>query len=182
MYLSDDPMMLTEWRFPIGSFIAPNGYVIVWVDKDADQSGLHTNFKLSSAGESVIFGNSSNIFDKVDFTAQTTDVSYARCPDAGSFRLTVPTFGVTNNCFAGVDANVDLDVHIYPVPTTDKLTISSKVNYQFDITDLMGRAIASGELAVGETVIDLSSIYPGIYQLSIKDQLGNRRIKSVMKK
>ncbi len=181
MYLSDDPLLLNEWQFPSGSYIAPNSYLIVWVDKDADQSGLHTNFKLSSAGESVIFGNGTSVFDQVDFAAQTTDVSYARCPDAGAFDFAIPTFGVTNNCFAGiVDAN-NSDVKIYPVPTSDKLTIVSSVNYHFSVIDLMGRFITSGALNNGETILDMSSFNSGVYQVVLTDISGNRWSRTVIK-
>jgi hypothetical protein len=181
MYLSDDPLLLNEWQFPTGSYIAPNSYLIVWADKDADQSGLHTNFKLSSAGESVIFGNGAAAFDQVDFTAQTTDVSFARCPDAGVFDLTAPTFGVTNNCFAGIADDTARDVRIYPVPTSDKLTIVSEVNYQFRIVDLLGRSIASGELSLGDTVLDLSSSTSGIYEVIFTDAKGNRWSMPIIK-
>lgn len=181
MYLSDDPLLLNEWQFPSGSFIAPNSYLIVWVDKDADQSGLHANFKLSSAGESVIFGNGTTVFDQVDFTAQTMDVSFARCPDAGVFDFTAPTFGVTNNCFAGIADESALDVRIYPVPTSDKLTIVSGVNYQFCIVDLLGRSIASGELSIGDTVLDLSSSTSGVYEVIFTDAKGNRWSRPIIK-
>jgi len=181
MYLSDDPLLLNEWQFPSGSFIAPNAYLIVWVDKDADQSGLHTNFKLSAAGESIIFGNGTTVFDQVDFTAQMTDVSYARCPDAGVFDFTAPTFGVTNNCFANLSEELGNDLRLYPIPASNIVTITSSMNYEFSAVDLMGRVVVSGQLTEGESIIDVNTLNSGVYHIVFTDLNGNQWSKPLIK-
>ena len=98
-YLSDSKSNLSKWKFPSGTSISGFGYLIVWADTDTTQNGLHTNFKLSSAGEKVIFVNPDlSIIDKVDYGAQTLEIAFARKPDgSGSFVWQTPTFNASNN-------------------------------------------------------------------------------------
>ena len=92
MYLSDNTSKPLKWQFPAGITIAAGGYLLVWADDDdGDSPGLHTNFKLSAGGESVVLSDidarDNAVIDSVDFPAQTTDVSYGRSPEGtGSFQ------------------------------------------------------------------------------------------------
>ena len=92
MYLSDDRAEPLKWQFPAGTTIAGGGYLLVWADNDdGDSPGLHTNFKLSAGGESVVLSDidarDNAVIDAVDFPAQTTDVSYGRSPEGtGAFQ------------------------------------------------------------------------------------------------
>lgn len=97
-YLSDDDQESDKWVFP-DTQIAANSFLIVWTDDDTDQIGLHTNFKLSASGESIILSDSLlQIVDQVTFGVQTTDISTGRYPDGtGEFQLMYPTFGTANN-------------------------------------------------------------------------------------
>ena len=92
MYLSDDRAEPRKWQFPVGTTIAGGGYLLIWADNDdGDSPGLHTNFKLSAGGESVVLSDidarDNAVIDSLDFPAQTTDVSYGRSPEGtGSFQ------------------------------------------------------------------------------------------------
>ena len=92
MYLSDNTSKPLKWQFPAGTTIAAGGYLLIWADNDdGDSPGLHTNFKLSAGGESVVLSDidarDNAVIDSVEFPAQTTDVSYGRSPEGtGSFR------------------------------------------------------------------------------------------------
>lgn len=98
-YVSDSRSRLAKWKFPAGTKIPANGYLIIWADADTLQSGLHANFKLSADGEKLYFSNREVlIIDKVEYPAQTQELAFARNPDwSGSFRWQIPTFGLTNN-------------------------------------------------------------------------------------
>ena len=91
MYLSDKRSNPLQWQFPEGTVIAAGGYLLVWADDDSgDTPGLHTNFKLSAGGESVVLSDidarGNVVIDSVDFPALATDVSYGRSPEAtGAF-------------------------------------------------------------------------------------------------
>src|SRR5664280_1320113 len=98
-YLSDSKKHLSKWKIPEGTTISGKGYLVFWADKDTLQTGLHTNFKLSSSGEKVCFVTPDFlIIDKVDYPSQTIQLSYSRKPDGtGSFVWQSPTFNSSNN-------------------------------------------------------------------------------------
>jgi len=99
-FLTDDATDLKQWTFPDGTSIEPDDYLIIWADDDEDQEGLHANFKLSGSGESIIISTpgDTSIVDAIDYTEQTTDVSFARIPNGtGSFQSAVSTFSANND-------------------------------------------------------------------------------------
>lgn len=97
-YLSDSKTNPTKWTVPYGTKISGNGYLIFWADKDTTQSGLHTNFKLSSTGENIVLSKpDKTITDKVAYPAQSLELSYSRRPDGtGDFRWQNATFNSRN--------------------------------------------------------------------------------------
>ena len=91
VYLSDNKTDPMKWKFPEGSRITPNGYLVIWLDDDMnDQPGLHANFKLSKSGETLMLVEKENekirLLDAVKFGPQKTNQAYGRLPD-GSNRL-----------------------------------------------------------------------------------------------
>lgn len=82
--LSDDPAILNKWTFPNVS-IGPGQYLLIWCsDKNRTTPGspLHTNFKISSAGETVSLSNASGVVvSSVPPTAIVSDISYGRLPN-----------------------------------------------------------------------------------------------------
>ena len=97
-FLSDDADDLMKWQFPNNIVIEGNGYLIIWADNDEDQTGLHANFKLSAAAESIFLVNAAGeIVDEVSYVDQTTDISYGRYPNGiGNFQSMNPTFNGEN--------------------------------------------------------------------------------------
>lgn len=93
MYLSDNPENPLKWRFPAGATIAAGEYLVVWADEDGgDEPGLHTNFKLSSKGETVwLFDTDAHdnlLLDTISFTGLEGDQSIGRVPDGiGQFQI-----------------------------------------------------------------------------------------------
>jgi hypothetical protein len=73
--------------------MSAGGYLIVWADGDqTDQPGLHTNFKLSKNGETVMLVDASadanQILNLVEFGNQIENSSIGRYPNGtGTFRL-----------------------------------------------------------------------------------------------
>ena len=70
----DDPL---QWKFPTGTIIQANSYLLVWADgEDIEDKALHANFKLSSKGENLTLADSNGIIiDNIDFDKQESDVS-----------------------------------------------------------------------------------------------------------
>lgn len=98
-YLSDNHNKPSKWQFPQHTTINGNGYLIIWVDGDSTQFGLHTNFKLSSLGEEAVLTKPDlTIIDKISYPAPSKELSYSRVPDGtGTFRWQTPTFNKSND-------------------------------------------------------------------------------------
>jgi len=96
-FLSDRRSEPTKFQFPNVS-IAAQDYLIIWVDKDSMQAGLHTNFKLSASSEQVyLFSPDTNLIDYVHFFNMQADESIARTKDGnGPFEVTNSSYNSTN--------------------------------------------------------------------------------------
>lgn len=181
LYLTDDVTNLTKWQIPLGTAINANDVLIIWVDSDSEQSGLHASFKLSASGESCILSDGTTIYDQVDFGTQSPDVSYARCPDGGTFTFAYPTFDALNDCALGLNEFTAQTVHIYPNPSNSNFTIQSDVNSKYAVYDLSGREITSGVLENSLTVLNAQTWQSGTYLVRIEDQLGNVQTSQLIK-
>ena len=102
MYLSDKEDEPMKWQFPENTEIPANGYLIVWLDEDVDDTdGLHADFKLSKGGEAVLLvdtdANGNEVLDSITFEEQETDVAFGRLPDGtGDFQIVQATPGAQN--------------------------------------------------------------------------------------
>ena len=102
MYLTDKIDNPKKWRFPDNTVIPPKGYLIVWLDEDGNaKEGLHTNFKLSRNGETVMLldtderGN--QVLDMINFEQVERDTAIGRYPNAtGAFQVVKMTPGKQN--------------------------------------------------------------------------------------
>lgn len=99
-HLSDDPDTLNKWAFPSSNpgltTILPGGHMRIWCDNDEQQGEDHTNFKLSSEGETVFLvePDGQTIVDSITFGLSQTDISYGRscdgCEEWVYFNLPTP--------------------------------------------------------------------------------------------
>jgi hypothetical protein len=130
---------------------------------------------LSSAGESVILSDGITIYDQVNFGVQTTDVSYARCPDGGTFAFTSPTFDILNDCIASLsESETPLKIAVFPVPTAENVFISSEENHSLhvQVIDLQGRKLF--EIVTGDKLIEIpsSNWQSGYYRIIVQSDNG----------
>ncbi len=97
-YLTDDPALLTKWVFP-ATTLAGGGYAVVFAsDKNRAVSGspLHTNFKLTAAGEylALVKPNGTTVVSAYSptFPGQVEGFSYGRNSSGtnGYFSPTTP--------------------------------------------------------------------------------------------
>jgi hypothetical protein len=88
------------WTIPAGTTVPAGGYLIIWCDSlDEVGIGLHSNFKLSSGGETVtLLDDTGQHRDSHEFGPQTTDVAIGRSPDGADNWVTIdpPTPGAAN--------------------------------------------------------------------------------------
>ena len=175
LYLSDDPLNLMKWPFPIGTAINANDYLIVWADDDIEQSGLHTNFKLSSLGDNIIFSNGVSIFDQIILGPQVNNISYARCPNgSATFMSVIPTFDAINLCQSGMNESDFKNIRMYPVPFSIDISFNGQDIFgkNIEVIDLFGRTVHRGEIDTNNYTISGSSWRSGLYLVKISDSNG----------
>jgi hypothetical protein len=94
LYLSDDEEEPDMWKFPDVS-ILPNEFLIIFCSGKDElyHDELHTNFKLSSDGETVFLTNGITILDSISFGKVNEDYSYGRLDENSEIKtnLTNPT-------------------------------------------------------------------------------------------
>lgn len=101
-YGLSDESKSAKWQFP-GVILKPGEYMIVFASGNnvSDKNAVyqHTNFKLSSSGGGVyLFGPDGKMADKVEYDAQTENISLGRSSDAAQFAaFDKPTPGFPNS-------------------------------------------------------------------------------------
>ncbi|MFM1769208.1 MAG: hypothetical protein RJA22_1737 [Verrucomicrobiota bacterium] len=115
--LSDDVLNPGKWRFPVGTVMQPNTYLLVWASEKnrLNPAGpLHTNFRLDPGGEHLgLYFPSGTLVSGFTpaYPAQRPDVSYGRDrldPTAVGYYST-PTPGA-NNTVGGLSSDFAPDI------------------------------------------------------------------------
>ena len=182
-FMSDGDGELAKWQFPDGTSIAPDGYLIVWADKDEDQSSadeLHADFKLSADGEQIYLVNTDTvIIDNVLYAEQTEDSSFARLPNGtGDFQNANPTFNAYNGdgstkVILIAEANA-MQVVPNPMSASFRLNFEKNLNTKLDIilVNALGQVVLSKNINA-DSLIEVSAIPAGVYSIIIHDQENN---------
>ena len=169
MYLTDNPSNLTKWMFPFGGvMLEAGGHLLVWCDEDQEQTGIHTNFKLSASGEfvAIVDTDGETIIDALNFGTQQSDISYGRIPDGMNewAFFEAPTPGANNSTSNTTDPVLNpsgFTLNNYPNPfnaeTMIRYTLPGDGIVSVMIVDLNGREIQQ---------LILKSQVKGSYQLT----------------
>lgn len=111
-FLSDDSDDLEKWAFPTGSIISANGFLFIMADKI--NSGLSTNFKLSSSGEEIIFSKEDGSeIHKIEYPSIQNDISYGRLADDSYSFFNTPTPNTANqdsSAFTLLDSTIEINI------------------------------------------------------------------------
>lgn len=101
--LSDDDANLLQWVFPNISLDAKQHLLVFASGKDLTAlcvpSCLHTNFKISAGGETILLTqNDGTLLDRIETGELDTNVSVGRYPDGASdfYLFETPTPGTSN--------------------------------------------------------------------------------------
>jgi Lamin Tail Domain/Secretion system C-terminal sorting domain len=174
--ISDDANKLNKWKFPQGTSIPANGYLIVWADEDSAQNtatSLHANFKLSGSGEAVLLtNNDSTLVDEITFGAQKADISFARRPNGtGNFVLQTTTYNANNNTGTTSTNEVftENDLKIFPNPAnTEGVTVrlNSDKNVDLQVFNTLGQAVFQGKIQ-GEMYLETQTWQRGMYFVKV---------------
>lgn len=170
--ISDDVDALGKFKFPQGTLVPENGYLIIWADDDQIQGPLHVQFKLSASGESVYFTDpNDNILDQVTFGDIPTDLAYARDPNGnGNFVIKAHTHNDNNDLTSSTLYPIPATIEIFPNPTVDvlniKLDTEEKIN-SVQLYDALGRVVYSNNQPESNIRIQTKKLIPGNYYLNI---------------
>ncbi len=103
-YLSDDLADPSKWQLP-NITLSPEEFLLIFAsDRDEYGVNLHTNFKLSAGGESVLLSDENGmILDQIQFPELGTDQSMGRLPDGSPqwALFSAPTPNGSNDDAAG---------------------------------------------------------------------------------
>lgn len=169
-FLSDDASNRGKWKFPQGTTIPANGYLIVWADEDGTQSGLHTNFKLSASGETVIFSDKdTSEIENIQFYAQQIDKGFARRPNGtGNFVIQNPTFYRSNDLVSTADMLLPNAVRLFPNPTTEGVTIEidAAEKRRVQVVNMLGQVVFNEDV-FKERYIKTTDWKGGIYVVKV---------------
>jgi len=173
-HLSDNENVLDKWTFPDVS-IAPNEYLIVWLDNDLDAtSGLHTNFRLSADGEELFLSTSNNfIIDALFYGELPSDLGYARVPNgSGAFVVQDHTHNANNGSGTAIsNYSRNTDVLVYPNPSNYLLQIVVPFANQIEAYDVLGKKQYVNKNITNGVDIDVSNWKKGVYILRIDDEV-----------
>jgi hypothetical protein len=162
-----------KWAFPENATIAPNDFLVIWADNDTLESGIHSNFKLSSTGERLILSYANgNVLDSITFGAQISDFSFLRCPNgAGNFMISDASFS-SFNCIQGLNEENQALFTVYPNPNDGTFYISSAAKIEnLIVYNAYGQVVKvnqKGENGLFEIKLEAPSA--GIYLVGINNQ------------
>ncbi len=172
-HLSDNENTLDKWTFPDVS-IAPNEYLIVWLDNDLDAtSGLHTNFRLSADGEELFLSTSNNfIIDALFYGELPSDFGYARVPNgSGAFVIQDHTHNANNGLGTAISEYThNSNILVYPNPSNYLLHIVVPFANQIEAYDVLGKKQYTKQNIKNGIDIDVSNWKKGVYILKIDDE------------
>ncbi len=139
-YLTDatntlaNPNNLTKWRFPDGTTVPGNGYLVVFAsgkNRTNNLARLHSNFQLSAGGEYLALLNTSTQVVSEFYPAypsnQVQNVSYGRDqadPERVGF-FAVPTPGAANNTGSNPELGVEFSRTGGPFAGSFQLSLTS---------------------------------------------------------
>lgn len=188
-FLSDNPDSLTKWKFDLGTFLAPDDYLIVWADKDLEEEGIHADFKLSKSGEQLYLMHEDGTFiDSLSFGEQETNVASARIPNGtGGFVMQDATFNDHNeNPNATIAQELDGDIRIFPNPTAgaffvDLSSIEVAGEKTIVVRNYLGQLVKNLEDAATDLVtVEMGDVGTGFFTVEVVFEDGSRVVRRIL--
>lgn len=168
-FLSDNENNLTKWVFPAVTLPADD-YLIVWLDGDDLQVGLHTNFRLSSEGEELFFSTPDTaVLDAIFYSTVPSDEGFARLPNGyGPFTVQAHTFNDNNDAHISVEES-KMTWKLYPNPSRTYFTVEVPHETSIRVYDLLGKEHLHLENANAQKRISTVNWATGVYLVKVGD-------------
>ncbi|MCB0481593.1 MAG: lamin tail domain-containing protein [Flavobacteriales bacterium] len=172
-FITDDKDSLFKCMIPTGTMISANGYLLVWIDGEMDQEGIHCNFKLNSKGERIILSNASmDKLDEINLKRQYDDIAFGRIPNGGSewnYMNPTPNKANVKSKVLGKDRSKKGEKMSLAIdPSKDKFNVSiddgGKLAYR--VMDKEDKIFLKGNID-GKGEINITSLPNGKYNLVI---------------
>jgi hypothetical protein len=116
--LTDDLTSPSKWSIPVGTSIAPRGFLLIWADNETAQnlpgSTLHAAFQLNAAGESIgLYNAVGTAQHTLDFGPQSPGVSAGLFADGNTtavYPMPTPTPGSPNSLATGTPLQAEVSI------------------------------------------------------------------------
>jgi hypothetical protein len=172
-FLTDNKDSLKKCQIPAATQLAPKGYLLIWIDGEMEQKGIHCSFKLNAKGERIILSDASLAkLDEINLKRQFADVAYGRIPNGGNnWNYLPPSPGTPNaeGSVLGLDRAKKGD-KVKVKAGADKSTLHVEVEkagkLAYRIADKEEKILLKGSVE-GKGQISLSSLENGRYILFI---------------
>lgn len=154
----------TEYELPPGTTIPAKGYLVIICDDG--NTGLHTNFKLSSDGETVTLKNAGGeIAEAVTYPKLDNGQSYGRYPD-GTDNFSIS--GLTSKGLSNNESNAPAITTVFRTPTVPALNQAVTINAEIQIP----ASVTIGTVKLfyrfeGAAYTEIAMTKPGAYYTAI---------------
>ena len=111
-YISDDKEDIKKWKFPDRQIKAGEYFLIFASDKDKNSKYVHTNFKISSKGETIYLSNQNEeLIDEIQIPKLLTNISYGisiENDDKVFYSESTPgSYNLSNEFLGIIDSNLE---------------------------------------------------------------------------
>lgn len=117
-FLTDDPGNWNRWKLP-DTLLPANSFMLFWLDDDMEQGRNHTNFKLGSGEELLMYRieeGKPRIVDRASGFSPAENQTWALMPDGGSEVIYSAGTPGESNISNAVDNYAEAATPIYPNP------------------------------------------------------------------
>jgi hypothetical protein len=152
--------------------IEPHSYLIIWLDGDTSQSGIHVKTNISgTSGPLYLYDRGAVIIDEVRYELAPANKSFGRYPNGyGPFTYMAPSFGKNNFVpIAGMG-----QISIYPNPAQDILNVEGagiSGDAEIRVFNHLGQEVIreTAEIQNGTLLnqLNLSGLTGGVYLLRL---------------
>ena len=188
LFLSDDPTLPFKWQIPTSqpdsTTIDPYGFIIFFADDSTEQGVRHTNFKLSSLGESVFLVQEicgfPVIIDSLSAPILSVNVSYGRYPDGDSLLVmlentTPERSNIYNSLVESIPITVAGNITVVPNPFSQytSILIADKFKNPFtiEIYNSTGNlALKMNDVSENTIRLNKGNLMSGLYHIIVYDK------------
>lgn len=159
-YVQDGPNRFATYTIDSGTVVVSGTFYVGWQQLAPDRLYLGMDFENNQ--QNKIYYNTAGVWNTSVYE--------------GALMMR-PVFG--NLYTTGVDDQhrTNASLHVYPNPANDNVTIAgldAAQQYAATIIDIAGRTVLTKTIAAGENTLDVSTLSPGVYVLSVTDEYGIR--------